>query len=180
MNRYKSVGRRSAVGHSTPGRCASILILLAATLAGCSAHHKTKIDPPPEDVTPGSTFTVVKDFLIPSGDSSVYFQDAQLYPQGETQPDNPVCQFVTGTATEDGAIIKQGVLTVSNVDYDEHSTGPGGTSVSVTALTLQDASTGKSYRMNCMLPLLSYGARLLTRTEIQSAVGGYMDLKVAP
>jgi hypothetical protein len=31
-----------------------------------------------------------------------------------------------------------------------------------------------------MLPLLAYGARFVTITEIQGAVGGYMDLQVAP
>jgi hypothetical protein len=31
-----------------------------------------------------------------------------------------------------------------------------------------------------MLPLVSYGARFVTPAEIQGAVGGYMDLTVAP
>lgn len=155
-------------------------VLLTAALSACSGHHKTKVEPPAEDVTPGSTFTVVKDFLIPSGDSSVYFQDARLYPQGDIQPDNPVCRFIIPAATEDGQVIKTRVFTVSNVEYDENGVGPGGTNVSVTALQLQDTSSGESFRMDCMLPLLARGARLLTRSEIQSAVGGYMDLKVAP
>lgn len=56
----------------------------------------------------------------------------------------------------------------------------GGMDVSVTEIHLRAATTGISYRMNCMLPLLSRGARFVTPAEIQGAIGGYMDLKVAP
>jgi len=68
-----------------------ILVVLAALLAGCQRVHHIN-DPllSKKSVTPGSTFAVVKPFLIPSGDSSVYFQDTQLYPQGEIQPDFPI------------------------------------------------------------------------------------------
>lgn len=155
-----------------------VIAVSLAALAGCqSARHKAAPAPPPQDVTPGSTFTVVKDFLIPDGNSSVYFQATRLYPEGEIQPDNPFCEFATGTAT--GQVIR-GVFTVSNVQYDEDGVGPGNMNVSVTEINLQEASTGLAYRMNCMLPLLSHGARFVAPAEIQSAVGGYMDLKVAP
>jgi hypothetical protein len=157
------------------------LALLTAALAGCqSAKHKAEPGPPPQAVTPGSTFTVVKDFLIPSGDDSIYFQDSGLYPEGEIQPDDPFCQFVTGAATAAGQVIPAGAFTVSNVQYDEDGVGPGGMDVSLTEIHLQAATTGTSYRMNCMLPLLSRNARFVTPAEIQGAVGGYMDLKVAP
>ena len=160
---------------------ALFLVLLTAALAGCqSAQRKAETAPPPQDVTPGSTFTVVRDFLVPAGDNSVYFQDTRLYPQGDIQPNDPVCQFTTGAATAAGQVISTRILTVSNVEYDEDGVGPGGTDVAVTVIHLRDASSGKAYRMNCMLPLLSHGARLVTRAEIQGAVGGYMDLKVAP
>jgi hypothetical protein len=159
----------------------SFLILLTAALAGCqSAQRKAGSASPPQDVTPGSTFTVVKDFLIPAGDSSVYFQDTQLYPQGEIQPNDPVCQFTTGVPTATGQVINNRRFTVTSVEYDEDGVGPGGMDVAVTGIHLRDASSGKAYTMNCMLPLLSHGARLVTRAEIEGAVGGYMDLKVAP
>ena len=158
----------------------SFLVLLTAALAGCqSAEHKADPGPPPQTVTPGSTFTVVKDFLVPSGDSSVYFQNTRLYPEGKIQPDDPFCQFATGAATAAGQVIHTGIFTVSNLEYDENGVGPGGMDVSITEIRLQKTSTGKSYRMNCMLPLLSQGARFVTPAEIQGAVGGYMDLKVA-
>lgn len=157
---------------------AAFLVLLTAALAGCqSAKDKA---PPPQDVTPGSTFTVVKDFLIPSGDSSVYFQDAHLYPQGGIQANFPFCQLISGDPTAAGQVIKARKFTVSTVDYDENGTGPAGLDVSLTAIHLQDASSGKAYRMDCMLPLQAYGARFVTPEEIQSAVGGYLDLKLAP
>jgi predicted small secreted protein len=159
----------------------SLLLVVAVTLAGCESRiHKAGPPPPPMEVTPGSTFTVVKDFLIPSGDSSVYFQDARLYPQGDIQPDDPYCEFSAGAATAAGAVIKTGVFTVSDVTYDEAGVGVGGVDISVSGYRLQEAASGKTYRMDCMLPLLSRGARFVTPAEIQSAVGGYMELKVAP
>jgi hypothetical protein len=159
----------------------SLLLVVTVTLAGCESRiHKAGPPPPPTEVTPGSTFTVVKDFLIPSGDSSVYFQDARLYPQGDIQPDDPYCEFSAGAATAAGAVIKTGVFTVSDVTYDEAGVGVGGVDISVSGYRLQEAASGKTYRMDCMLPLLSRGARFVTPAEIQSAVGGYMELKVAP
>ena len=148
----------------------------AAALIGCQStrHSMTQ----QTNVTPGSRFTVVKPFLIPSGDSSVYFQDAGLYPQGEIQPNYPYCEFVTGAATADGTVIK-GIYTVSNVEYDENGVSAGGGDFSVTAIHLQESSSGKRYRMDCMLPLLLRGADFITPAEIQGAVGGHMKLKVA-
>ena len=160
-------------------RFAAFLVLLTVTLTGCET-HKAKPAPPPQNVTPGSTFSVIKDFLIPSGDGSVYFQDTHLYPEGGIQKDYPFCQFVTGAATADSRIMHKETFTVSHVEYDEKGAGPGGTVVSVTEIHLQEASSGKSYRMNCMLPLLSHEANFVTPAEIQGAVGGYMRLKVAP
>jgi hypothetical protein len=155
----------------------AIAVSLAA-LAGCqSTRHKVKPAPLPQELTPGSTVTVVKDFLIPDGNSSVYFQTTRLYPEGGIQPDNPFCEFAAGTAA--GQVIR-GVFTVSNVQYDEDGVGPGNMEVSVTEIHLQETSTGLAYRMNCMLPLLSHGARFVTPAEIQGAVGGYMNIKVAP
>ena len=158
----------------------SIPVVLTAALAGCqSASHQADTAPPPQNVTPGSTFTVVKDFLIPSGDKSVYFQDTRLYPLGEVQANYPYCQFATGAATAAGQVIK-GKFTVSNVEYDENGVGSGGSAVSITAINLKHASSKGSFRMNCMLPQLSRDARFVTPAEIQGAVGGYMNLKVAP
>ena len=157
-----------------------LLVLLTVGLTACqSARHQAGSPPPPQDVTPGSTFTVVKDFLVPSGDSSVYFQDARLYPQGEIQPNYPYCEFIIGAPSADGQVIK-GRYMVSNVEYDENGVGLRGTDVAVTIIHLQAASSGEPYRMNCALPMLSRGARFLTPAEIQGAVGGYMDLSVAP
>jgi len=153
--------------------------VVAVTLAGCESRiHKAGPPPPPMEVTPGSTFTVVKDFLIPSGDSSVYFQDARLYPQGDIQPDDPYCEFSAGAATTDGAVIKTGVLTVSDVTYDEAGVGVGGVDISVTGFQLQQGSSGKTYKMDCMLPLLSGGALFVKPVEIRAAVAGYMELKL--
>lgn len=160
-------------------RFGSLIVLLAAVLAGCqTAQHQPAAAP--QSVTPDSTFTVVKDFLIPSGDSAVDFQDAGLYPQGRIQPNDPFCRFSTGSATESGEVIRKGKFTVSNVEYNEKDVGPGNIDVSVTEIHLREGASGKSYRLDCMLPLLAYGARFVTITEIQGAIGGYMDLKVAP
>lgn len=158
----------------------SLVVVVTAALAGCqSVRQKAEPAAPPQNVTPGSTFTVVKEFLVPSGDSSVYFQDTRLYPQGEIRTDYPYCEFSTGAATADGQVVK-GTYMVSIVSYDQESAGAGGTDVSVTVLHLQQVSSGRIYRMNCMLPLLSRGALFVTPAEIQGAVGGYMDLRVAP
>ncbi len=151
--------------------------VILATLAGCSARHQAQSAPAPQDVTPGSTFTVSKGFLIPDGETSVYFQDARLYPEGEIQPDYPFCDFLSATS---GEIIHSGAFEVSKVDYEEDGIGPKGTDVSITQIHLREAATGKTYRMNCMLPLASHGARFITPEEIQGAVGGYMDIEVAP
>ncbi len=157
----------------------SILVLSAAVLVGCQSTIKGDPAPPPQDVTPGSTFTVTKEFLVPSGDSSVYFQDARLYPQGEIQPDLPVCELMTGPATADGWVMTTRTFTVSNVEYDEDGIGPSGAKTSVTIIHLRDASN-VAYQMSCMFPFKSQGARFVTPSEIQSAVGGYMNLKDAP
>ena len=159
----------------------SLLVVLAAALAGCESRiHKAGPPPPPTEVTPGSTFSVVKDFLIPSGDSSVFFQDARMYPQGDIQPNDPYCEFSAGAATADGVMIRTGTLTVRDVTYDEAGVGVGGVDISVTGFQLQDGQSGNSYKMDCMLPLLSGGALFVSPVEIQSAVAGYMNLKVAP
>ena len=160
---------------------ATILLLLAVAQAGChSERHKAEPAPPPQNVTPGSTITVVKGFLIPSGDSSVYFQDTRLYPEGEIQSNYPFCEFVTGEVAAAGQLIRTGTFTVGAVEYDEQGVGPGGMTYSATELHLQETATAKSYRMNCMLPLLSASSRFVSPAEIQGAIGGYMNLKVAP
>jgi hypothetical protein len=157
-----------------------LVVLLTVGLTACqSSRHQAESPPPPQDVTPGSTFTVVKDFLVPSGDSSVYFQDARLYPQGEVQPNYPYCEFITAAPSADGQVIK-GTYMVSSVEYDENGVGLRGIDVAITVIHLQASSSGEPYRMNCMLPLLSRGARFVTPAEVQGAVGGYMDLSVAP
>jgi|GEM_PF-1868639 len=162
-------------------RFGSILVVLLVALAGCESRiHKAGPPPPPTEVTPGSTFTVVKDFLIPSGDSGVYFQDARMYPQGDIQPNDPYCEFSAGAATADGMVIKTGVLTVSNVTYDEAGVGVGSIDVSVTSFQLREGAAGNTYKMDCMLPLLSGGAHFVTPAEIKGVFEGYMNLKVAP
>lgn len=159
----------------------TLLLVMAAALAGCGPSIiKAPPPPPPTEVTPGSTFTVVGGFLIPSGDSSVFFQNARVYPEGDIQPNLPYCELSVGTATADGMLIKEGIFTVSTVTYDERSAGAGGTDVSITGFHLQEASSGKTYLMDCMLPLLSQGALFATPAEIQGAVADHMELKVAP
>lgn len=154
-------------------------VLLAGALAGCQSTRHSMSMPQEMNVTPGSLFTVVKPFLIPSGDSSVFFQDAGLYPQGEIHSDYPYCEFILGAATADGELIK-GIYTVSNVAYDQNGISAGASDLSVTTIHLQESSSGKRYRMNCMLPMPSRGADFVTPAEIQGAVGGHMELKVAP
>lgn len=162
-------------------RFGPILVVLMVALAGCESRiHKAGPPPPPTEVTPGSTFTVEKGFLIPPGDTSVFFQNARLYPQGDIHPDLPYCELTAGAATADGTLIKEGVLTVSSVTYDESGVGAGGADVSITGLQLKEAAAGKTYLMDCMLPLLSRGALFVSPAEIQGAVAGYMNLKVAP
>jgi hypothetical protein len=162
-------------------RFGPILVVLLIALSGCESKiHKAGPPPPPTEVTPGSTFTVVKGFLIPPGYSSVFFQDARLYPQGDIQPNFPYCELTAGAATTDGVLIREGVLTVSSVTYDESGVGVGGVDISITGLQLKEAASGKAYLMDCMLPLLSRGALFVSAAEIQGAVAGYMNLKVAP
>jgi hypothetical protein len=159
----------------------ALLLVLTAALAACdSSRHKAGPPPPPTEVTPGSTFTVVEGFLVPSGVSSVFFQDARLYPEGNIRPNFPYCELSVGAATADGVLIKEGVFTVSKVTYDEHSIGAGGTDISIATFHLQEASSGKIYLMDCMLPLLSRGARFVTPAEVRGAVADHMELKVAP
>jgi hypothetical protein len=155
--------------------------MLLVALAGCESKiHKAGPPPPPTEVTPGSTFTVVNGFLIPPGDTSVFFQDARLYPQGDIQPDLPYCELTAGAASADGILIKEGVLTVSDVTYDEKDVGVGGADVSVSSYKLKQAASGKTYLMDCMLPLLSRGALFVSPAEVQGAVADHMNLKVAP
>ena len=149
--------------------------LSACHSAGNKAAHKA---PPPQDVTPGSTFTVTQRFAIPSGDAGVYLQDTRLYSEEQLQPNYPFCRFETVGVS--GELIDRGVYTVTGVDYEENGTGPGGMDVSVTDIRLQAQTTGKTYHLNCMLPLVSYGARFVTPDEIQGAVGGYMTLRDEP
>ena len=159
----------------------TLLLVLTAALAGCGPSIiKAPPAPPPTEVTPGSTFTVVKGFIVPSGVSSVFFQDARLYPDGNIQPNLPYCELSVGAATADGVLIKAGVFTVSKVTYDERGIGAGGVDISITGFHLQEESSGKTYLMDCMLPLLSRSALFVTPAEIQGAVADHMELKVAP
>ena len=87
----------------------TLLLVLTAALAGCDSSRHKAGPPPPSDVTPGSTFTVVKGFLIPSDVSSVFFQNARLYPEGKIQPNLPYCELSIGAATADGVLIKEWV-----------------------------------------------------------------------
>jgi len=77
-------------------------------------------------------------------------------------------------------LIREGVLTVSSVTYDESDVGVGGADVSITGFKLEEAASGKTYLMDCMLPLLSRGTLFVSPVEIQGAVAGYMNLKMAP
>jgi len=158
----------------------TLLLVLTAALASCDSSRHKAGHPPPTEVTPGSTFTVVKGFLIPSGVSSVFFQDARLYPEGNIQPNLPYCELSIGAATADGVLIKEGIFTVSKVTYDERGIGAGGADMSITGFHLQEASSGKTYLMDCMLPLLSRSALFVTPAEIRGAVADHMELKVAP
>jgi predicted small secreted protein len=156
------------------------LVLLSVTLAGCGTPKlKEGPPPPPTEVTPGSTFKLMKGFIVPSGDSSVFFQAGELYPDGNIQPNLPYCEFSVGAANADGVLLREGTFTVSEVTYDERDAGPG-VDISVTGIHLQDALTGKTYQMDCMLPLLSTGALYVTPAEVQGAVADYMELKLAP
>ena len=117
---------------------------------------------------------------MPSGDSSVFFQDAKLYPEGNIQPNFPYRDLSVGAKTADGVLIREGVFTVSKLTCDERGIGAGGVDISITGFHLQEASSGKTYLMGCMLPLLSQGALFVTPAEIQGAVADHMELKVAP
>ena len=117
--------------------------------------------------------------VLPASNSGVYFQDTKLYPLGDVQENDPYCEFDMGAATAAGQVLK-GTFAVSVVDYDENGVGTDGTAVSITVINLQQSSTGEACRMNCMLPLLSRDARFVTLPEIRGAMGGCMDLKVAP
>ncbi len=159
----------------------TLLLVLTVALTGCeSTKHKAGPPPPPTEVTPGSTFTVVKGFLVPSGVSSVFFQNARLYPEGNIQPNFPYCELSVGAATADGVLIREGVLTVIKVTYDEHAIGTGGADISITGFHLLEAASGNTYLMDCMLPLLSRGALFVTPAEVHGAVADHMELKVAP
>jgi len=159
----------------------SFPVLLSVALAACqSAGNKDGAAPPPQTVDPGSTVIVTKDFLIPSGDSAVDFQNAGLYPQGMIRAEYPFCRFNVPAPTAGGQVIHTGKYTVGNVDYDEKDVGPGGIDVSVTKIQLQGAGSGVGYHLDCMLPIVAHGARFVTPDEIEGAVGGYMDIKVAP
>ena len=159
----------------------TLLLVLTAALAGCgTADLKGRPAPPPQNVTPGSTFTVLKGFLIPSGVSSVFFQNARLYPEGNIQPNFPYCELSVGVTPADGVLIKEGIFTVSKITYDERGIGASGADISTTGFHLQEASSGKTYLMDCMLPLLSRGALFVTPAEIQGAVADHMELMVAP
>jgi hypothetical protein len=156
-------------------------LLSSLALAACqSTGNKDQPAPAPQTVDPGSTVTVTKNFLIPSGDGAVDFQNAGLYPQGMIRADAPFCRFRVSTPTAGGEVIRTGKYTVGNVEYDEKDVGPGGIDVSVTKIHLQGASAGDAYQLDCMLPIVSHGARFVTPEEIQGAIGGYMDLDVAP
>ena len=101
-----------------------------------------------------------------------------MYPQGDIQPDDSYCEFSAGAPTASGVVIKTGVFTVTDVTYDEASVGGG--DMSVTSYKLREAVSGTTYRMDCMLPLLSAGALFANPVEIKAAVAGYMELKLAP
>jgi hypothetical protein len=159
----------------------TLLIVLMLALSGCESRiHKAGPLPPPTEVTPGSTFTVLRGFLVPSGASSIFFQDARLYPEGNIQPNLPYCEFSIGAATAGGVLIRDRVFTVSKVTYDEHGVGAGGADMSITGFHLKDATSGGTYRMDCMLPLFSRSTLFVSPEEIQGAVAEHMELKVAP
>lgn len=92
----------------------------------------------------------------------------------------PYCEFSIGAATADGVLIREGVFTVGKVTYDEHGVGTDGVEISITGFDLQETSSGKSYQMDCMLPLLSRDALFVSPAEIQGAVAEHMELRVAP
>ena len=87
---------------------------------------------------------MIKGFLIPPGDTSVFIQDARLYPQGEIQPNLPYCELTAGAATADGVLVKEGVLTVGSVTYDESGVGVGGVDISITGFKLKEVASGKT------------------------------------
>jgi hypothetical protein len=179
--RYRADFKKSGFVSAQPagGTAALVAVFMCVALTGCGAgHRKAEKPPPPQDVTPGSTFAVIKAFRVPGGDTGVYFQDAHLYTDDELQPEYPFCHLTTSGAG--GELGRDRTLTVTAVDYEEGGVGPGNMDVSVTDIHLRDPDAGIAFELNCMLPVLSYGARFITPAEIQGAVGGYMTLKEAP
>jgi hypothetical protein len=158
----------------------ALLMLSVAVLLACSSSPQVEPPPPAQDITIGSTFTVTRDFLVPSGNTSVYFQDTKLYPLGDIQTDDPVCQFLISAATVAGQVISGRTLLVSAVDYDENGIGLSGMDATVTIIRLKDSSSHESFTLKCMLPIKSHGARPVNRAEIQGALGDYLVLKVSP
>jgi len=163
-------------------RIVALAVLLAGVLAAAACHQAQKITPlppGPQTVTSGSTLQVLEPFVIPQGQSRIYFQDAQIGSANTLRPNFPYCQFEMPSPATAARTIQPQVYTIGSVEYDEQNEVPGGKFASVTYLNLQRDARRTEERLACLLPGDARASRFVTPAEINGAPGGYFNLTVA-
>ena len=157
-------------------RLRGLVLAGVIVIAGC---HTAPKPAPPDMVTAGSTLTVTTPFLIPAGQSGVYFQDNAL--QGKANPGSglPYCHFQLPGSTAKARTVGAETLTVTTIQLDEEAASRGSGFASITRLNLQGGKQAGPPRVSCRLPGDASASRFVTPAEIRGAMGAYFDLKVA-
>lgn len=158
--------------------CVVLMVMGSFALGACQSKPRAP-ERSPQDIPPGSTFTVHEKLTIQPDDAALYFQDTQLLPSNKLNPNYPYCRFQTADLASEVHHVEPQTLTVASTEFDERAMGASGGGVAVTQIDLQSAGKGTTYRMLCFPPVEVGGAQFVTDAEIAGALGDYMTLVLA-
>ena len=155
----------------------SLMILCAALGAGCRS--KPAPLPPPDEVVPGATLSILQPFEIPAGKAGIYFQNQAPHDRRGLNEVDPYCRYVPKTPAQGVSVVALGVYTVVAKEYVEEQEGLGNEFTSGVRYTLRGPIPNSDASLTCIVPDAADVGRFPTPAEISGALGAYFKLKLA-
>jgi hypothetical protein len=181
-------------------RKASLLLSLAALLAGCQTMSYYGDERSPYFVVPGDSRVVLTQQLtIPAEEVSVYLQDGRLMPFAQVNKYHPHCKFevytrgattrtvapdefvVTRALQEESPSAALGMRHYAGLRMSSIGSQPGGMPLRTftTRMYLRSADQPDVYRLSCAQWAYPPYDRHVTIEEIRRALGEVITLQVA-
>lgn len=154
-------------------------LLVLCTLLGAGCKSKPAPLPPPDEVTPGSTLSVLKPFEIPAGNAGLYFQNQAPSGRQGLNGVDPYCRFVPQSAAKGPSVVAIGTYTVVTNEYMEDERGPGDRFVSAVRYALRGPLPDSDAQLTCVVPDVAAVSQFPTPAEISGALGAYFKLRLA-